>query len=60
MRKMMLNLAALAVVATGGLYVATPASAEPTFSSQASCTQNGIRLEGSKCAIVNGNCACSG
>ncbi len=60
MRKMMLNLAALAVVATGGLYVATPASAEGAFSSQASCTQNGIRLEGATCTIKDGNCTCSG
>jgi|GEM_PF-3590338 len=60
MRKMMLNLAALAVVATGGLYVATPASAEPTFSTQASCTQGSIRLTGTTCSVINGNCHCSG
>jgi hypothetical protein len=60
MKKLVLNLAALAVVATGGLSLATPAAATTDVPPRATCTEGDIVLTGSKCAVVEGHCSCTG
>ena len=59
MKKLVLNLAALAVVATGGLYLAAPASADTAALAPATCTEGGIVVTGDSCAVVGGHCKCS-
>jgi hypothetical protein len=58
MKKLVLNLAALAVVATGGTYLASPAAAD-TAAAPATCTEGGIVVTGDTCGVVNGHCKCS-
>ncbi len=60
MKKLVLNLAALAVVATGGLSLATPAAASIDPPARATCTEGDIVLTGTKCEVVGGHCSCTG
>lgn len=55
MKKLAINLAALAVVATGGLYLASPAAA---LAAPATCTEGGITVTGDSCGVVDGHCKC--
>jgi len=61
MKKIVLNLAALAVIAMGGTYLAAPLAAEPGgATTQAECTVNGITVRGSSCTTDGKTCSCTG
>lgn len=61
MKKLALNLAALAVIAMGGSYLAAPLAAAPGDATvQAECTVGDVTVKGSSCMTDGKTCSCTG